>query len=113
MTNQYDYDMLRKSKGGTHPWFSGHASGDDDNVCTPKSLGKTVIWREVALDLGRSGDMREVGGNTRCVDDIIQAKLKEDQILVVLRCHVTLGCSDLGNQGVCLEEKGQRLANST
>jgi len=73
--------MVYKSKHGTHSWFSGHTSGDDDNVSTPESFGETTIWREVALDLGRSGDMREVGGNTRCVDDIIQTELEDVSIL--------------------------------
>jgi hypothetical protein len=82
---------LRKSGHGTHSWLSGHASRDDDNVCTAKSLGKTIIWREVALDLGWSGDVREIGGNTWRVDDIIQAELEDVHTLVGLQCHVTFG----------------------
>ena len=73
--------MVYRSMHSTHSWFSGHTSGDDDNVSTPKSFGETIIRREVALDFGRSGDMREVGGNTRGVDDIIEAELSDVQIL--------------------------------
>jgi hypothetical protein len=69
--------ILRESGHSTHPWFSGHTGGDNDNVRTPKSLSKTITRREVALDFGRGGDMREVGGNTWRVDDIIQAELKD------------------------------------
>lgn len=47
--------------------------------------------------------MREVGGNARGVDNIIEAQLKDGHISVGLRCHVIGGVSDLSNQGVCLE----------
>jgi hypothetical protein len=105
--------MLRKSKGGTHPWFSGHASGDDDNVGTLRVLvnhhlegGNPRPWPEWGYERGRRQHL------VLTISYRLQTKLN-DQILVGVQCHVTLGSSNLGNQGVCLEEKGQRLANST
>jgi hypothetical protein len=50
--------------------------------------------------------VREVGSNARRVDNIIEAKLKSDHVSVYLRCHIIRGANNLGNQGICLEEKG-------
>ncbi len=57
--------------------------------------------------------MREVGGHARRVDDIIETKLESACVSVDLRCHVIRGANNLGNLGMCLEEKGQRLPNTT
>jgi hypothetical protein len=56
--------------------------------------------------------VREVGSNARGVDDIIEAKLESIHVLAGLRCRVIEGANNLGNLGMCLEEKGQRLANT-
>ena len=57
--------------------------------------------------------MREVGSYARRVDDIIEAKLESIHVSAGLRCHAIEGANNLGNLGMCLEEKGKRLANST
>jgi len=57
--------------------------------------------------------VREIGGDARRVDDIIEAKLESIHVSTGLRCRVIEGANNLGNLGICLEEKGQRLANTT
>ncbi len=80
----YDHRRL----DGTHSWFARHTSGDNDNVSPLQSLGKTVIWRQVALNFGRSCDVREVCGNARGVDNIIETKLEDVHVSVGVLCHV-------------------------
>jgi hypothetical protein len=57
--------------------------------------------------------VREVGGNAWSVDDIIETKLEDVVASVGLKSHVVREEPlDLGNQGVCLEQKSQRLTNT-
>jgi hypothetical protein len=79
----YDHRRL----DGTHSWFARHASGDNDNVSPLQSLGKTVIWRQVALNFGRSCDVREVGGNARGVDNIKETELEDVRVSVGVLFH--------------------------
>lgn len=70
------------------------SSGDDNNVSTRESLGEAIISGKVSCyflyafsfysyvysDIGvgtycRAGDVREVGGDTICVDNIIEREL--------------------------------------
>jgi hypothetical protein len=64
-----------ESVDGTHSWLAGHASRNYDDMSTLEDLGKTVIWRKVAFNLSGCCDVGEVGGDTRCIDDIIEAEL--------------------------------------
>jgi hypothetical protein len=80
----YSVSVVTKGLGDTHSWFAGHASRDNDNVSILQSLGKTIIRRQVTLNLGRSCDVREVGRNAGRVDDIIEAKLEDIRALVGL-----------------------------
>jgi len=64
-----------ESVDGTHSWLAGHASRNYDNISTLEGLRKTVIWRKVAFDLSGRCDVGEVGGDTRCIDDIKEAEL--------------------------------------
>jgi hypothetical protein len=57
--------------------------------------------------------VREVSSNAGRIDNIIEAKLEIVRDSVGLRCHEIAGADDLCNLGICLEEKGQRLADST
>ena len=57
--------------------------------------------------------MREVGSNARRVDDIIETKLEKFHVSEGLRSRVVEEVNNIGNLGICLEEKGQRLANTT
>lgn len=57
--------------------------------------------------------MREIGSNARGVDDIKEAKLENIRVSAGLQCCLIEGANNLGNLGILLEEKGQRLANTT
>ncbi len=102
-----------ESVDGTHSWLAGHASRNYDDISTLKGLCKTLIWGKVAFDLGRRCDVREVGRDTGCIDDIKEAKLVDVSRSACVRCQVARRASHLGNSGVSFEEKGQRLADST
>lgn len=56
--------------------------------------------------------MREVGSNARGIDDIKEAKLESIHVLAGLQYRVIEATTNLGNLGMCLEEKGQRLADT-
>ena len=62
---------------GTHSWLARHASGDYDDIGTLEDLRKTFIWGKIAFDLGGRCDVREVGSDTRCIDDIKEAELMD------------------------------------
>ena len=68
-------DSYERSKKGTHSRFARNTGRDHDDVSTLESLGKAVVRREVALDLGRCRDVRDVCSDTWSVDDIEQAQL--------------------------------------
>ena len=57
--------------------------------------------------------MREIGSDARRVDDIIEAKLERIHVSADPRCRVIERANNLSNLGMCLEEKSQRLANTT
>ena len=59
----------------TYPRFPRNSGGDNDDVGTSKSLLEPIIGREVADDLSRSGNVGEVGCDSRSVDDIVKAQL--------------------------------------
>jgi hypothetical protein len=59
----------------TYPRLAGNTSGDDNNVRALESLKETIVGLEEALNLGRGRDVREIGGDTRGVDDIEETQL--------------------------------------
>lgn len=61
----------------TYTGLSGDAGRDDNNVRAGQCLLQAIIRREVALDFSRGGDVGEIGGNARGVDDIEEAQLCE------------------------------------
>lgn len=69
-----------------------NASGDDDDVGALEGLGHTAVGWEVAIDLSDGRDVRQVGGNTWSVDDIVERKVVDER--------------------AGLEEEGQRLADT-
>ena len=72
---------------------TGNTSRDDNDVSTGQGLGETVISREETVNGGDGRDVREIGGDTGSVDDIVEREVVD--------------------KWAGLEEEGQRLANAT
>jgi hypothetical protein len=64
----------------TYPRLTGNTSGNHDDFCASKSLLETVIGRETAYNFSGSGDVRQISGNTRSVDDIEESQLNERKV---------------------------------
>lgn len=65
-----------KKRAETHSWLSWDTRGDDYDVCASEDLLEALIWGKETLDLCGSRDVRQVGGNSWCVDDIVETKLR-------------------------------------
>lgn len=72
---------------------TGNASGDDDDVGTGEGLLHAIVGGEETVDGGNRGDVGQVGGDTRRVDDIVQREVV-----------------DVGGG---LEEQGERLKSAS
>jgi hypothetical protein len=59
----------------THSRLAGYTCGDDNDLSACQRLRETVILREIAIDLCWGRDVREIGGDTGSVDDIVKAQL--------------------------------------
>ena len=94
---------------GTYSWLPGYASRDDDDISTLEGLCETVIWGKVALDLSGGCNMREVCGDARCIDDIIETELVDCSYSV----NSMRRWGHLCHSRVCFEEKSERLTDST
>ena len=67
-------------KQATHSGLPWYTSRDDDDVSTLQGLCKTIIGRQVSLNLGWGRDMGEIGSNSRGVDDIVETKLRRSLV---------------------------------
>jgi len=76
-----------------HTGLSGDTSRDNNDFRTLKGLLETVILRSEASNLGVGVDVAQISSNTGRVDNIVQGEVSDS--------------------GVVLEEKGERLANTT
>lgn len=76
-----------------HSRLTGDTGGDDDNVGVLERLSKATIGRKVASHDGGGVDVRKIGSNTDSVDDIVK--------------------SEVGDERRLLEEKRERLADTT
>ena len=74
-----------------HARLAGYTSGDNDNLDALERGGKILL--RVSGDFAGGVDMADIGSNTRSATDIVKA--------------------EGGDEGVRLEEKRQRLADST
>ena len=59
----------------TYSWFPRYTGGDNNDIGTSQGLLETVIGGQVTSNLGGSGDVGEIGGDTGGVDNIEKAQL--------------------------------------
>lgn len=83
---------MHTSQIKTYSRLAGNTCGNDDNVGACEGLGETIVGLEETLDLGRSVDVGEVGGDTGRVYDIKEG--------------------EMGNRRICFEQQRERLANA-
>lgn len=79
-------------------WFvealrTGDTGRDDNDVSARESLLHAIVLGKVASDLCGSGNVRDIGSNTRGVDNIVEGELRDER----------------GG----LEEEGERLSDTT
>ena len=71
--------MSVKKRAETHSWLSWDTGGDDYDVCAGEDFLEALIWGQETLNLGGGRDVRQVGGNSWCIDDIVEAKLRRSK----------------------------------
>jgi hypothetical protein len=62
----------------SHSWFPGNPSSDDDNVGSAECLGQTIISRQKARDSRFGVNVVEIGGNARCMDEIVEGDFRKE-----------------------------------
>lgn len=63
----------------THSWLSWNTSGNNYDVCAREDVLEALIWGKETLDLRGGRDMRQVGGNSWGINDIVEAELDSNQ----------------------------------
>jgi len=59
-------------------YLTRNTSRDDNDVSARECLLETIICWEETLDLSNGGDVGEIGGYARCVDDIVKGELVDE-----------------------------------
>lgn len=95
----------------TYSRLPRNTSRDDDDVGTGECFLETAIGWQETFDFGRGSDMRKVYCHARSVYNIIESKLFE--IDNSGSESDVAGLNYLCHSGVCLEKKGQGLADTT
>lgn len=101
---------------GAYAGLPRYTSGDDDDLRTSESLLEAIAWGQESGDFGRGVDVREIGSDTRGVDDIEEPELSTDIGISAICTNAIGGDSEgayLSDEGAGFEEKGQWLADST
>jgi hypothetical protein len=76
MDQRLEHDVNPMRSSPSHARLSRDAGGDDNDVSTNESLLKTVIGGKISSHLSGSSNVRDIGRDTRSVDDIVQPQLR-------------------------------------
>lgn len=111
------YDKAYEEVVTGHSWLPGDTGRDDDNVGALQGTLGTVVGGQEALDLGRRGNVGQIGCDLYIVCSAGSPSKKGRQPGAQGSTHTgsvdDIVERELGDERVELEEEGQRLADTT